>query len=145
MAKLGLALCAICLVAAAASAQEDRAEAVERPAISIELNAAAQAEGGCTLSFLLSNGHDRAVESAVYEAVLFDAGGQVAQLTLFDFGSLPPGRPRVRQFTLPDRQCDEIGMLLINGAQSCEAPGLDAEICIETLRLDTRTDIEIAG
>lgn len=127
-------------IAAAAMAQE-----TEAGGLSVELNAATAAEGRCTLSFLITNEYEKPVEKAVFETVLFDDEGQVDRLTLLDFGQLPPGRPRVRQFTLPDTSCDAIGRILVNGANTCEAPELGPSACTEGLRLSTRTDIELIG
>ena len=122
------------------------AQDAEAPSgLSVELNAATAAEAGCTLSFLITNGYASPVEKAVFETVLFDQNGQVDRLTLFDFGQLPSGRPRVRQFTLPETSCDGIGRILVNGAESCEAPELGANACTEGLWLSTRTGIEVVG
>ena len=127
--------------AQAASAQEeDLGEAVL-----IELNATKANEGGCTLTFLVINGHPSQIDKAVYETVLFDTNGQVDRLTLFDFGTLPPGRPRVRQFTVPGMACDGLGQVLVNGAHTCEAAELPESACETDLKLDTRTNIEVTG
>ncbi|KRS12758.1 hypothetical protein XM53_09230 [Roseovarius atlanticus] len=127
--------------AQAASAQEEELG----EAVLIELNATKANEGGCTLTFLVINGHPSQIDKAVYETVLFDTGGQVDRLTLFDFGTLPPGRPRVRQFTVPGMACDGLGQVLVNGAHTCEAAELPESACETDLKLDTRTDIEVTG
>ncbi len=114
-------------------------------AISIELNAAKPTEGGCTLSFLVTNGHVKKIEKAVYETVLFDSTGQVERLTLFDFGTLPAGRPRVRQFSVLGVTCDGLSQILINGAHTCEAPELTDAACEVGLILGTRTKIGVIG
>jgi hypothetical protein len=114
-------------------------------AISIELNAARTTEGTCTLSFVVLNGHAAQVDQAVYEAVLFDASGQVDRLTLFDLGTLPPARQRVRQFSLPGVTCEGLGSVLFNGADTCTGEGLPAGACERDLMLSSRTDIELKG
>lgn len=114
-------------------------------AVLIELNAAKANESSCTLTFLVINGHPAQIDKAVYETVLFDSGGQVDRLTLFDFGTLPPGRPRVRQFSVPGMACDGLGQVLINGAHTCEAADLPDGACETGLQLETRTDIEVTG
>ena len=113
--------------------------------ISIELNAAVSSDAGCKLSFLVINGHASMIAKAVYETVLFDAAGQVDRLTLFDFGALPSGRPRVRQFTVPGAGCDALGQILFNGAHVCEAADLDGMACETGIELVSRTDIEVTG
>ncbi len=120
-------------------------EADVAPGLAVELNGAAPAETGCTLSFVVVNGYDGPVDQLVFETVIFDADGQVDRLTLFDFGSLPPARPRVRQFTMPDLECDGIGRVLINGASTCEAPTLADGACMDGLQLSTRTKVELIG
>lgn len=113
--------------------------------ISVELNAAQTTENSCTLSFLVINGLDKQIEKAVYETVLFNKDGQVDRLTLFDFGTLPPARPRVRQFALPHMSCDQLGRVLFNGASTCEGAGLDDGICGSGILPSSRTDIEVLG
>lgn len=113
--------------------------------VSLELNAAKTAEGSCTLSFLVVNGHEKPIDKAVYETVLFDSGGQVDRMTLFDFGTLPAGRPRVRQFAVAGTPCEKLGQILINGAHACAAPGLSEAACEADLELGTRTEIEVTG
>ncbi|MFX0541829.1 hypothetical protein ACEWPM_008850 [Roseovarius sp. S4756] len=121
------------------------AEVSKGAAVSIELNAAKTVDGACTLSFLVQNGHDVQIDQAIYETVLFDVSGQVDRLTLFDLGSLPPGRPRVRQFSVAAVTCEGIGSILINGAQTCSGVGLPEGACERGLILSSRTDIEVMG
>lgn len=111
--------------------------------LSVELNAAQTAQGACTLSFLITNGFETGIEQVVFEAVLFDAAGQVDRLTLFDFGALPPARPRVRQFVLPDLPCEAVGRILFNGTTVCTGP--QAGQCEAGLLPSSRTDIEVLG
>ena len=113
--------------------------------LSLELNAATPTDGGCTLSFLARNGHDAEISKVVYETVLFDDAGQVERLTLLDFGALPPGRPRVRQFTLTGLSCDGLSRVLVNGAETCEAGDLGSTAFTDGLELGTRTEIEVIG
>ncbi|MEL6511193.1 MAG: hypothetical protein AAFQ32_15440 [Pseudomonadota bacterium] len=114
-------------------------------ALSIELNAVETREGSCLLSFLVINGHPQPIEKAVFETVLFDTDGQVAQLTLFDYGQIPPARPRIRQFMVSGLACDAVGSVLINGVNTCDAPGLEPDACESGLVLSSRTDIEVMG
>jgi hypothetical protein len=128
-------------LATSAMAQENDVQ----NAVLIELNAVKSNDTSCTLSFLALNGHPGPIQKVVYETVLFDSAGQVDRLTLFDFGTLPPGRPRVRQFTVPGVACDGLSRILINGAHTCEAADLPATACEADLILDTRTQIEVIG
>ncbi|QFU08750.1 hypothetical protein PARPLA_03276 [Rhodobacteraceae bacterium THAF1] len=134
------------LSAMPASAQDAPRETATGGGVSVELNAAtAASSGGCTLSFLVTNGTDVDLESVVYETVLFDASGQVDRLTLFDFGALPQDRPRVRQFTMPDRACSDYGQILFNGAATCDGAEGARDVCGTGLHLTSRADIEVTG
>ncbi|WP_375257027.1 hypothetical protein [Citreimonas sp.] len=113
--------------------------------LSIELNAAETEGEACKMSFVVINGHDTDIAQAVFETVLFDAEGQVDRLTLFDFGALPAGRTRVRQFVIPGTPCDGLGRVLFNGADTCEAETLGADACEADLRLDSRASIDVLG
>ncbi|MCG7624177.1 hypothetical protein [Epibacterium sp. Ofav1-8] len=112
--------------------------------VQIELNALQDQGGACRLSFLATNARNTDIEEAVYEIVLFDRSGGVMMLTLFDFRDLPAGRPRVRQFDLPETACADVGRVLLNGASRCQSAG-ESTICEEALSLSSRTDVELLG
>ncbi|MDF3415098.1 hypothetical protein HKX54_11580 [Sulfitobacter sp. M57] len=113
--------------------------------IAVELNAAQTTDTACTLTFMITNGLKAQVDRVVYETVLFDTKGQVNRLTLFDFGTLPVARPRVRQFSVPELTCDQLGRVLFNGANTCDGADLDKGDCARGLDLSTRTQIEVIG
>ncbi|SFD78188.1 hypothetical protein [Roseivivax sediminis] len=135
----------ITALCAAATATPILAQEELGPRLSIELNAAETDGAACKMSFVVVNGHDSDISKAVFETVLFDAEGQVDRLTLFDFGALPTGRPRVRQFVISGTPCDGLGRVLFNGADTCEAEALDPAACATDLRLESRTGIEVIG
>lgn len=112
--------------------------------ISIELSTAKETGEACKLSFVVTNGHDADIAQAIFETVLFDAAGQVSRLTLLDFQDLPAGRIRVRQFQFP-QSCADISRVLINGAQTCTAAGLDVGGCAQGLTLSSHTKMELLG
>ena len=60
-----------------------------------------------------------------------------------DFGALPPGKPRLRQFVVPDLQCEALGQILVNGASTCEAEAPGA--CMDGLTVTSRTGVEMLG
>ncbi len=144
-AALASALALCMTVTAAPAVGQDAATPAPTPGLSIELNAATAQETGCKLSFVVQNGYGADATKTVLETVIFDAAGQVNRMTLFDFGTLPQGRTRVRQFVIPGTACEGIGQVLFNGAHSCQVEGQDAGACMSNLRLSTRTDIEVLG
>ena len=82
-----------------------------------------------------------AIGALSLETVLIDTAGRVERLTLFEFGALPDGVPRVRQFDIPGLACESLGRVLINGVSDCSA----GAACAEGLELTTRTDVEVIG
>jgi len=133
---------ALCLLLAVAPAAASDAPA---PALTVELNAAAQEGEACRLTFVVENGLGADLTSAVFETVLFDRAGQVLTLTLFDFLDLPAGRPRVRQFDIPATDCGALGRILLNDADACEGEGIAPGACMDALRWQSRTGIEVLG
>ncbi|MCX7559538.1 hypothetical protein OS190_08135 [Sulfitobacter sp. F26204] len=129
---------ALSLGAAAALAQD-----VDQQ-LTVELNSVASAESGCLLTFMVTNSFTDAIDSAIFETVLFTTSGQVDRLTLFDFGNLPSGRPRVRQFQVDGLRCDDLGQVLINGASTCQVDGAESSHCAAPT-LKTRTETEFLG
>lgn len=136
--KLCLRLVACCSVCATSAVwAQDRLQSAQ---VSIELNNVSQVEAGCQLTFLTSAKYEQGVDNVLFETAL---DGAVALLTLFDFGSLPPARPRVRQFVVPGQDCSSLGRILINGTTRCSAPGLDKGACEAGLSLSSRSVVEL--
>ncbi|QBF30192.1 hypothetical protein [Thalassococcus sp. S3] len=136
------AIIAYLLTSAIGAAAEDTNSNAQ---ITVELNTIEPVETGCQATFLTTNEHKEDVEKIVFEAVLFDTEGAVVLLTLFDFGSIPAGRPRVRQFVIPQQDCDALGSILINGVTTCSGADLTASICEAGVVVLSRTDIELLG
>lgn len=113
------------------------------PGLTLELSAAEDIGGACRMSFLATNSHGTDITQAVFEVVLFNASGSVAQMTLLDFRELPTGRPRVRQFQFDGMGCADVPRILINGAATCD--GLAVGGCLENLLLNSRTGTELIG
>lgn len=111
----------------------------------LELNAVRDVDGACRLTFQAQNATGVEIDQAVFETVIFDTSGAVVSLSLFDFRDLPAGRPRVRQFELPDLACDSIGKALINGASSCVVDETENGICDEALSPSSRLAVELLG
>lgn len=131
--------CAAPIAALAQSAEDAAAR------LSVELNAVQDVGGACRLTFLAQNETGAAIDQAVFETVIFDSSGGVVSLSLFDFRDLPTGRPRVRQFDLPDMACDAVGKALINGASTCIVDGAESRVCHDALSLSSRLAVELLG
>jgi hypothetical protein len=137
---------ALALMGSAAPVLAQSAEEAAPPRLSLSLNAARTTEAGdCRLTFVTRNMLGADIVALVTEAVLFDPEGRVATLTLFDFGSLPADRPRVRQFDMAGLSCDNLGEVLVNGIDACEGEGLSPAACLDGLRLSSDTDVEVTG
>jgi len=133
-----LVLCAtICLPVAAAAS--------DASTLNLELNAAETVGESCRLTFVLSNGLEQDIEKLVAETVLFSDEGSVVLLTLFDFATLPAGRPRVRRFQVPDTSCDRLGQVLINGVDTCIISGVQSDMCQPALTLSSRVKTGLEG
>jgi hypothetical protein len=109
-----------CLAGLLAPAQAQEA----RASVRLDLNTVSQLDGACRMTF--TGRADPGVEALVVETVLFDTSGGVSLMTLFDFGSLPAQKTRVRQFDLPNTQCGSVGQVLFNGIDSCTGAGCAA-------------------
>jgi len=88
--------------------------------IAVELNTLEEQQGACRVTFVARSDSDSDISALIVETVLFTRAGRVAQLTLFDFGALPAGRTRVRQFDLAGLACADLGQVLFNDIARCE-------------------------
>ncbi|MEL7099713.1 MAG: hypothetical protein AAGM84_12860 [Pseudomonadota bacterium] len=141
MTRLTAPLAGLMTAATLASA----AAAQDTSALGLELNTAGPSQNGCTLTFVLSNGLEMDIDQLVAETVLFSPDGGVILLTLFDFGALPAGVPRVRQFEVPGTQCAGIGQVLVNGVATCTIGGAASDACSQSLSVSSRIDIALEG
>jgi hypothetical protein len=117
------------------------AESPTSPRLSLELNRIDALDGACRLTFMAENRLGTDLEALGLETVLIATDGQVERLTLFEFGALPHGVPRVRQFDIPGLACEGLGRVLINGVAECDG----AENCNDALDLESRTSVEVIG
>lgn len=141
----GLVLVTAILVAAPSLTMAE-GEAADHAAslISVELNSTQQLDDACQLTFLLKNSLEQTVSSLVFETVLLTKEGEVDRLTLFDMRDIPAGTPRVRQFNVPQLQCEALGQVLINGLSTCE--GLEPTECAGSISYSSRIeDVEMLG
>lgn len=113
--------------------------------LTIELNTVQQDQNRCRLVFVASNSTGKTIDELSLETVLFNASGSFLRLTLFDFKSLPAGKPRVRQFAIPDTQCADLGRILINGTAQCVVGGAASKLCDDTLNLKSKTKQDLVG
>ncbi len=111
----------------------------------LELNTIQDVEGACRLTFVTENETETKIDDVGFETVVFDSSGSVVTLALYNFGELPKGLPRVRQFLVRNLTCDQVGRVLINGITTCVVGGSDSDVCADTLTLRSRTDVELLG
>lgn len=78
---------------------------------------------------MIGNGHGTGLDSAVFETVLFDRDGKMVTLTPFDFGAVPAGRLRVRQFDVPGSDRGNLGRALLNGRRMSLTSLIDVIFC----------------
>lgn len=137
---------AACVLALSLAASTGVAAQDASGALIVELNRVVPMDGACRLTFMAQNNMDADIEQIVFETVLFTSDGGVERLTLFDMGTLPTARPRVREFDMPGLACEDLGRVLFNGVDTCTGDGLDAAICATALTPITRVDgVEVIG
>ncbi|KQZ98490.1 hypothetical protein ASD64_16105 [Mesorhizobium sp. Root157] len=128
-ARIALTLGSV-LFCAAAQAQE----AVQFPALSLELNGAQPSDKGCRLTFVVNNGLGADLSKAAYEIALFNEAGVVDRLSVLDFKELPSGKTKVVRFDLSGMDCTRISRALVNNSTDCTGAGIEPAICMERLK-----------
>lgn len=103
----------------------------------VELNTATAAQDACRLTFTVTA--PAGLSALETQTVLFDQKGGVRTFTLFDFGTVPEGGLRVRQFDVPQTRCDDVGMILFNSVETCTTAvgNACADVISFTSRLET--------
>jgi hypothetical protein len=106
--------------------------------IELELNTAADADGGCRLTYVATNNTSVALEKNSYEVAVYDNDGLVKRLLVLEFGWLPVGKTRVVQFDLPDQSCAELSRISVNGPVECTASSGEQTVCRDNQILSSR-------
>lgn len=106
--------------------------------IELELNTAADTNGGCRLTYVATNSSSTALEKISYEVAVYDVDGIVQRLLVLEFGWLPSGKTRVVQFDLPDQACASISRILVNGPVECASKDGEQTICRDNQILSSR-------
>tara|TARA_Y100001968_G_C19000218_1_gene545528 strand:+ start:50 stop:490 length:441 start_codon:yes stop_codon:yes gene_type:complete len=112
---------------------------------SLELNSAQTIDNSCRLTFVVDNQTDKDISELVFETVLFSQQGEVIFFTLFDFGEVPYGVPRVRQFDVPSYNCEDVKQVLINGIDKCVFSYVVVTECKLKLETTSRSEIGFLG
>lgn len=118
-----------------ANAQQAGAE------LALDLNALQPSQGGCRLTFVVSNNLTTPIDRAAFEMALFNKAGVVDRLTVLDFKGLPTGKTKVSRFDLSGIDCGEISRVLINDATQCVGEGTPADACIAKLRTESKSGV----
>lgn len=106
--------------------------------IELELNTAADVNGGCRLTYVATNSAAASLDKVTYEVAVYDLDGIVKLLLELEFGSLPSGKTRVVQFDLPDIGCGAISRILVNTAVECLAAEGEQAVCRDNQILSSR-------
>ena len=112
---------------------------------SLQLNSVQTIENSCRLTFVVDNQTEKDISELVFETVLFSQQGEVIFFTLFDFGEVPYGIPRVRQFDVPSYSCEDVKQVLINGIDKCVFSNSGVEECRLKLETSSRSEIGFLG
>lgn len=106
--------------------------------IELELNTAADVDGGCRVTYVATNASAVGLEKTAYEVAVFDAEGIVQRLLVLDFGRLPSGKTQVKQFDLPEQKCSAISRISVNSAVECASAEGDQTVCRDSQLLSSR-------
>ena len=112
---------------------------------SLQLNSVQTIENSCRITFVVDNQTEKDISELVFETVLFSQQGEVIFFTLFDFGEVPYGIPRVRQFDVPSYSCEDVNQVLINGIDKCVFSNIGVEECRLKLETSSRSKIGFLG
>lgn len=124
-----------------------QAQTASEPAqgLSVELNATAETDNGCMMTFVVESGLGGDISKASYQMVFFNGEGLVERMTVLDFQDIPAGRTRVRQFNIGGTDCSSLSRVLVNDVATCESADLPEDACIVSLAASSRSDIELSN
>lgn len=120
------------LIAAPAFAQET--------SFDLELNAAADAEGACRVTFVATNKTGTDLTKVAYEVAGFDAAGTVTQMLVLELGALGKDRSKVMQYDIPGGTCEALGKLQVNRSDTCDSADGPQDVCLKGLKATSKVE-----
>ncbi len=106
--------------------------------IELELNTAAEVNGGCRLTYVATNSTPLSLDQTTYEVAVYDTDAFVKLLLELEFGGLPSGKTRVLQFDVPEMGCGTISRILVNKSVECNSPEGAQTVCEKNQILSSR-------
>jgi hypothetical protein len=88
--------------------------------LAIELNKLEPNGQACRAYLVLKNAGDRQFDSLKLDLVMFDRDGIVAKRLAVQAAPLPAGKTSLKVFDIEERDCAEIGSILLNDIMACE-------------------------
>lgn len=111
--------------------------------ISLELNrTSASPEGGCQVVFFGKNGLSADLDDVSWRLAVLDSNGVFKNLLALPLGSLPAGKRRIVQYSLPS-PCADLSEIIVNDVASCKIGGEKSDLCLSHLTVSSRTDIAL--
>lgn len=111
--------------------------------IVLQLNEAASVGGSCRLTFVIRNELPDTVTALGLDLVMFDTSGGVSGYAAVDFGALPAGKTRVRQYDVAKGDCADLSRVLLNDIRACEIEARADRECLSMLALSSRSEIDL--
>lgn len=110
--------------------------------ISIQLNGAETVGDACRLTFVIRNELPSPVKALGLDLVMFDTSDGVSGYAAIDFGDLPAGKTRVRQYDVARGDCAGISRVLLNEVRACEIEDSPSKDCLPRLQISARSEID---
>ncbi|MFS2177471.1 hypothetical protein ACCC98_16245 [Rhizobium pisi] len=130
------------LVMAVASVSQAQ-EAAFATSLDVELNALAPSQKGCMMTFVALNNLSATINKISFELAFFNDKNTVDRITVLDFRDLPQGKKRVRQFDMPNVNCESVTRILINDTPVCDGPA--AGECMKGLVTRSQISVPFEG
>ncbi|WP_269584134.1 hypothetical protein [Roseibium sp. Sym1] len=111
--------------------------------ITVQLNETATIGEACRLTFVIRNDLPDAVVALGLDLVMFDKSEGVSGYAAVDFGELPPGKTRVRQYDVAKGGCAGISRILLNDVRACEIERGAGRDCLPLLDISSRSEIDL--
>jgi hypothetical protein len=134
-------LCLLAGLGGTALAQENKApaEAIQGPALKLELNRLEPAGEACRTYLLVDNSRGPALKSLKVDLFAFDTEGVAQKRLAVELGPVPDRKTMVRLFDFPALACPKIGRVLLNDVIACEGGDATRENCLARIEPESKT------
>jgi len=108
----------------------------------IDLNKTERSDENCRITLVFENNSQDFYQKYYMELAFFNKNGVIAQRITVDAAPLRNNKTTIKEFDVPQLQCNDINRVLLNTISKCEPSSEQNLDCMSLIKLKSHSGIE---